>query len=172
MDRSFAPEARAMAERRLSQLERSSEAMSAAAFAVELCRIAALADNAHTKCLSTSVGREICRQWAVIEGGHASGCPLQQPDFEIPDFKAVPISFYPFGEEFNVVAVTARDSDLLGSRLVAVENRPIEDLRATLRTFTGYPCISRSDGGEGVGEPRATDPMMQALTALVGKGSR
>jgi hypothetical protein len=143
VDRSFTPEARAIAERRVSELERTSEAMSGAAFAVELCRIAALADNGHTKCLPTWLGREVCRQWAVIEGSHAPGCPLQQPDFEVPDFKSVPISFYPFGEDFNVVTVRAKDADLLGSRLVAVENRSVEDLRAMLRTFSGGTTASR-----------------------------
>jgi hypothetical protein len=110
--------------------------MSPSAFAVELCRIGALAENAHTQCLPAWIGRDICRQIALVEN-KSPWCHLQTPDFEVPDFKAVPIAFYPFGEAFNVIGVDASNLNLLGARLVAVENRPVESIRATLRPFAG-----------------------------------
>jgi hypothetical protein len=143
VDRAFTPETRAMAEERLSRLERTSEPLSPIAFSVELCRIAALADNGHTGCVPTPVGREICRQWSVIEGTDPQRCVLQPTPFEIPDFKYVPIAFHPFGEEFNVVRVVAERADLLGARLVMVENKPIESIRETLRSFAGGPVARR-----------------------------
>jgi hypothetical protein len=136
-DRSFTPEARATAEARLSHLEHLSESMNPQEFIVELCRIAALADNGHTQCLPTWLGRDICRQIPAIAGTKSAACHFQNPDREVPDFSRVPIAFYPFGEEFNVIGVDAKDSNLLGSRLVSVENRPVRNIRATLRTFSG-----------------------------------
>jgi hypothetical protein len=50
VDRSYAPGARRAAERRLSALERNAGQLSATAFNVEICRLAALADNGHTTC--------------------------------------------------------------------------------------------------------------------------
>jgi hypothetical protein len=136
-DRSFTPEARETAEARLSHLERASESISPQGFIVELCRIAALADNGHTQCLPTWLGRDICRQVTAIVGTRSPACQFQNPDREVPDFRTVPIAFYPFGEKFNVIGVDAKDSNLLGSRLVSVENRPIKNIRTTLRTFSG-----------------------------------
>jgi len=136
-DRSFTPEARATAEARLSHLERASESIGPSAFIVELCRIAALADNGHTQCLPTWVGRDICEQATAIVGTKSPACHFQNPDREVPDFKTVPIAFYPFGEEYNVIGVGAKDSNLLGSRLVSVENQSIKTIRAKLRTFSG-----------------------------------
>jgi hypothetical protein len=49
-DRSYSSAARAEAETRLKALETAADPADPAAFAVELCRIAALADNGHTTC--------------------------------------------------------------------------------------------------------------------------
>jgi hypothetical protein len=136
-DRSFTSKARATAEARLSHLELASKSMSPQGFIVELCRIAALADNGHTRCLPTWLGRDICRQVTAIVGTTSPACHFQNPDREVPDSRTVPIAFYPFGEEFNVIGVDAKDSNLLGSRLVSVENRSVRNIRTTLRTFSG-----------------------------------
>lgn len=136
-DRSFTPEARATAEARLSHLEHASESISPSEFIVELCRIAALADNGHTECLPTWLGRDICRQVTTVVGTTSRACHLQIPDRAVPDSRTVPIAFYPFGEEFNVIGVDAKDSNLLGSRLVSVENRSVRNIRTTLRSFSG-----------------------------------
>lgn len=150
VDRSFTPQARAYANARLSQLERTTASVSPVEFAVELCRIAALADNAHTGCLPNWLGREICRQWAVIDGGGSIGCPTHAPDKEIPDFNSVPIAFRPFGEEFHVIGIEETNAELLGARLITVDGRPIEDLRDTLRSFAGGTIASRDSKAAGI----------------------
>src|SRR5258707_1197273 len=101
VDRSCTPEASATAEARLSHLERVAESMSPQAFIVELCRIAALADNAHTQCLPTWLGRDICRQVATIVGTRSPACHFQNPDRAGPDSRTLPNAFYPFGDSSN-----------------------------------------------------------------------
>jgi hypothetical protein len=137
VDRAFTSQTRAKAEDRLAQLERNAASLTPAAFAVELCRIAALADNGHTGCLTNDSGYDLCKQWATIEGGNSTGCELHKPDRPVPDFKSVPIAFRSFGNEFDVTGVDEKQADLLGARLVAVDGKPIESMRDTLRTFAG-----------------------------------
>jgi hypothetical protein len=91
-DRSFTPEARAAAQGRLSRMVHASESMSPSAFIVELCRIAALADNGHTQCLPTWLGRNICRQVMAIVGTKSPACHFQNPDGEVLDWRTVPCS--------------------------------------------------------------------------------
>jgi len=137
VDRSFSPAARAAAEIRLSRLERESGSIDPTDFAVELCRIAALADNGHTECLPAWVGRNICKQVAPILSDRSQWCLLRDPDFQIPAFQNVSIAFYPFGGTFNVVGAAARNSDLLGARLSAVNGRSVESIRDVLCSFVG-----------------------------------
>lgn len=137
VDRSFSPEARAAADARLSKIENASNPMSPIEFAVELCRITALADNGHTQCLPHGVGRIVCTRYADLVAENSPWCNLQDPDFEVPAFGRVPIGFRPFGEDFHVVRVPAEHADLLGAKLIAVDDKPIESLRAPLRTFAG-----------------------------------
>lgn len=142
-DRAFTPEARKIAERRLAKLER--EPAGPTRFAVELCRIAALADNGHTQCLPNGAGRDICAGVAALGFNQSPWCPLRTPDFEIPDFNTVPIAFFPFGRDFNVIGVGAGDSDLLGARLIAVDGKPIERIVSILRSFTGGTVAHRDE---------------------------
>ncbi len=137
VDRSFSTEARAEAEARLSRIENSSQPLSPIEFSVELCRITALADNGHTQCLPHGVGRIVCTRYADLVDENSPWCNLQEPDFEVPAFGRVPISFRPFGEDFHVVRVRAEHADLLGAKLLAVDDKPIETLRVPLRTFAG-----------------------------------
>jgi hypothetical protein len=109
-DRSYPPEARAEAERRLATLEREAARVSAAYFELELARIVALADNAHTVAFPGPRSRRYDR---------------------------VEIRLVPFGEEFHVVRARAADADLLGARLVAVDDRPVAGLRAAARALAG-----------------------------------
>jgi len=134
-DIAFTPEARRAAEQRLVKLER--ETMDPTVFAVELCRIAALADNGHTQCLPNWLGSDICRGVAALGFDHPPWCQPRRADYEIPDFNAVPIAFFRFGQDFNVIGVEAGSVDILGARLVAVEGKPIESIMALLRTFAG-----------------------------------
>lgn len=142
-DRAFTPEARKIAERRLAELER--KPVSPTRFAVELCRIAALADNGHTQCLPNGLGRDICEGVAALGFKQSPWCPLLTPDFEIPDFNTVPIAFFPFGQDFNVVGVGTGEPDLLGARLIAIDGRPIERIVPILRSFTGGTVAHRDE---------------------------
>lgn len=141
VDRAFTPTARKEAQQRLAKLEE--KATNPTAFAVELCRIAALADNAHTQCLPNWLGRDICQGVASLGFDRRPWCGWHAPDFEVPDFNSVPIAFLPFGRDFNVVGVQEDNADLLGARLVAVEGRPIESIMAILRTFAGGTTAHR-----------------------------
>ncbi len=145
MDRAFTPATIAAAEQRLSRLENMSASIRPSEFAVELCRIAALADNAHTQCLPNWLGRDICQGVAALGVNQPPWCQLKEPDSEIPDFSTIPISLYPFGEEFHVVGAEERNSDLLGARLVAVEGHSIERIRPTLRAFSGGTPAHRDE---------------------------
>lgn len=137
LDRSFTPETRKAVEARLGALTRSGEPLTPAAFAVELCRIAALADNGHTQCLSPRVGRIVCERFANLVTQEAVWCKVREPDYAIPEFASLPIDFRAFGEDFHVVRVKQEQRDLLGARLAGVDNRPIDRMRAELRTFSG-----------------------------------
>src|SRR3954468_17642571 len=121
VDRSFSTDARAAAEARLAAIENASEPLDPATFAVELCRIAALADNGHTQCLPSGVGASVCARFASLVTDDSPWCHLQKPDRPVEDFKAVSIRFYPFGESFHVVGVDEANADLLGAQLLAVD---------------------------------------------------
>jgi hypothetical protein len=54
LDRAFTPNARAVAEQKLSELEGASRQTSTAEFLVALCKITAMADNAHSSCFYRS----------------------------------------------------------------------------------------------------------------------
>ena len=79
VDRLDSREARTAAERRLAALERAPAPLSPAAFILELCRIAAMADNGHSQCLATASPR-VPLEFMPIDGGsiwlaRARGCP-------------------------------------------------------------------------------------------------
>jgi len=138
VDRAFTKETRATAERRLSKLDQANVALSPVDFAIALCRVAALADNAHTGCLPIPQAQEICRQFGILDGGTSPGCILSAPDFIVPEANSVSLRFVPyFGDNFNVVATKAEDSVLLGARVVAVDGRSIESIRTLIRSFHG-----------------------------------
>ena len=143
VDHAYTATTKKLAEIRLSTLQRATSATSPIKFAVELCRIAALADNGHTECLSTPLAGEICHEYAVLDGGASTGCTLHSPDFRVPDFNRVAIYFYPFGQTFYVVETRTVDADLLGARVLAVDGRSIESIHATLRTFSGGTAAFR-----------------------------
>jgi hypothetical protein len=137
VDRSFTPASRAAAEVELSRLERESETISPDDFAAHLCRIAALADNAHTQCPPTFVGHEMCRGAAAMLSQPPPGCRAQTADFEIPEFATVPLAFFPFGGDFNVTGTDSDEAEVLGCRLVAIEGRPLASILPALRGFAG-----------------------------------
>lgn len=115
-DKAYAPAARAEAEARLALLDRNAADLSQARFEVELARIVALADNAHTLVL---------------------GDPF------IRHFNRVPVRLAPFGEDFYVVRAAAGHADLLGSRLIAIDGTPIAEARTAARAILGGTVARR-----------------------------
>jgi hypothetical protein len=109
-DRSYAPEARAEAERRITLLAGAADTASRAWFEVEVARIAALADNGHTG------------SSASVRSTH---------------FNRVGIRLAPFGDDFFVLYADTAVADLLGARLVGVDERSIAELRTAGRTLAG-----------------------------------
>lgn len=102
---------RAEAEQRLSALEAGAERVSQAYFELELARIVALADNGHTAYFPGPRSRRFNR---ITE-----------------------VRFAPFGEDFYVLRTNAAHADLLGARLVAIDGRPIAQVRAAARSLGG-----------------------------------
>ena len=111
VDRSYAPTARAEAERRLAVLEGQAGAVSQAYFELELARIVALADNGHT---------------AYFPG------PRSRRFNRIMD-----VRFAPFGEDFYVLRASPANADLLGARLVSIDGQPAAHVRDAGRTLAG-----------------------------------
>jgi len=109
-EKSYSKEARAEAERRLAVLEGRVRDISSAAFELELARIVALADNGHTSYFPGPRSRR---------------------------YNRAPIRLVPFGQDFYVLRARSEQADLLGARLVAIDGRPIDDLRALARSLQG-----------------------------------
>ncbi|MBI3792233.1 MAG: hypothetical protein HY275_15320 [Gemmatimonadetes bacterium] len=109
-DKSFAPDARAEAERRLAALEGALGKVSFAKVELELAQVAALADNGHTH---------------AVAGGIAMR------------HNRVPMRLTPFGDDQRVLRARGAALPLLGGRLVSIDGHPIEALRAAARTLAG-----------------------------------
>lgn len=111
-DASYAPSARIEAQARLDALEAEAGPVDSARWALELARIAALADNGHTMSL-----------------------PLPRAEL----FNRVPLRFVPFGRAFHVVRTTPAHAALLGATLESIDDRPLEALRASGHGLQGGP---------------------------------
>src|SRR6185436_4893473 len=68
----------------------------------------------------------------------------------VPEFKQVPIGFSPFGTDFHVARVLAKDEDLLVARVLAVDGKPIKSIQPTLRSFQGGTVPFRDLGATSV----------------------
>lgn len=101
----------AEAERRVAALEALAGSVSQAYFELELARIVALADNGHS---------------AYFPGPRSRR------------FKRITqVRFAPFGEDFYVLRANPAHADLLGARLVAIDGRPIAQVRTVARSLSG-----------------------------------
>ncbi len=109
LDRSFSPEARAKAERRVAALEALPTALPIAKLHVALMQIMALADNGHTKVRVAAEGHE----------------PL------------VPIRVTRFDEGFYVMRAKAVDRDILGGRVESIDGMPFDEVLKRLETLRG-----------------------------------
>jgi hypothetical protein len=110
VDRSYSPEARAVAKKRLAELALSAGSVSDTRFILTLSQIAALADNGHS---------------GIIYRGSA------------PELGRVGIRLAPFGHGFVVVQAIADQASLLGGRLVAIDGTKVATLREVAHTLTG-----------------------------------
>jgi hypothetical protein len=110
VDKSYSPEARADAQKRLTALEAKIPAISEPAFELELARIVALADNGHTHYVLGSISRY---------------------------YNRVPIRLSSFGADFEVVRAEEPQADLLGARLVSIDGHSIDELRKAGRALWG-----------------------------------
>lgn len=116
LDRSYSPQARLVAEARLTRLDRRVGRITQAAFDLELARIVALADNGHTM------------------------------DFAGPRsrlYDRIPLRLTPFGEGFYVLRANEANGDLLGAQLIAIDNRPISVVRDVARSLAGGTNVWR-----------------------------
>lgn len=138
VDRSYAPAARAEAERRLAALEGQVGDVSQAYFELELARIVALADNGHT---------------AYFPG------PRSRRFNRIMDVRLAP-----FGEDFYVLRASPAHADLLGARLVAIDGRPAARARDAARSLAGGVPAWRDRGAAYFLE---SPEQMQALGVIV-----
>ena len=110
VERSYSTEARRQAESRVAALEAALDTVDRGYFELEIARIVALADNGHTNAFAST---------------------------RATHFNRVPLRFAPLGSAFHVLAVRAPHADLLGARLIAIDARPVADLRGAARTLTG-----------------------------------
>ena len=110
VDRSYSTSARADAEQRIASLRADLGRVSDVRFVLTLAQIVALADNGHTVMLSRGVS---------------------------PGLARVGVRLTPFGEDFFVIRSTTDHADLLGARLVGVDDVPVVRLRAVARTLRG-----------------------------------
>lgn len=114
VERSYSPAGRAEAERRLDALEGTLERTNAVAFEIEIARIVALADNGHSTVFASS---------------------------RAPWSNRIPIRLTTFGDEFRVMRAIPKYRDLLGTKLVAIDGKPVAVARDSGRTlFGGVPA--------------------------------
>lgn len=111
MDRSYAPAARAQADRRLDILAAQRTLLDKGQLRVAFARVAALADNGHT---------------SVYSNEHPNGRSF-----------LLPIRVTAFSDGIYVMRTEEKDSDLLGSRVIAIDGKPIQQVIATLKTLRG-----------------------------------
>jgi hypothetical protein len=109
LDRAFSPAARAAADRRIAELQALPAPLDHAHWRVALMQITTLADNAHT-----SVGSD------------TGALPRELP---------VRVAIFPEG----AYVMRAKDAaaDLLGGRIVAIDDTPIDIVLARLKTLRG-----------------------------------
>lgn len=112
IDRSFTKEKRRAFARALERLIPQSADFDRAKLTLEAARLAALADNGHTN--------------VITQLGDMS-------------FKSVPIRLGVFADGLYVVKAPGDYKDLIGARLLAVNDHPIDAITAAFRPFIGGP---------------------------------
>lgn len=110
-DRAYGEAARALAEARLQALDARAAELDVVQFGLALAQVAALADNGHT----------LLGLWRLIDLSNR-----------------VPLRLAPFGDaEFRVLRSREAEAELLGARLLAIDDVPLERLRAAAHSLAG-----------------------------------
>lgn len=112
IDRSFSKERRRTFERGIDRLIQQSASLDKAKLMLEAARLTALADNGHTNILT------------------------QLSD---TSFRSVPIRLGVFADGLFVVKAKSENRDLIGAQLIAVNDRPIDQIMTAFRPFMGGP---------------------------------
>jgi hypothetical protein len=110
VDSSYSATNRATATTRLTKLEAEASRLTAAQFELELARIVALADNGHTNSPAGARSRRYTR---------------------------IPLRLIPLGDGFYVARAANAHADLLGARLVAIDGKPLHEVRSVGHTLWG-----------------------------------
>lgn len=109
MDRSYSTEARTQAERRITELADVKTVIPRPNFRVELMEIAALADNGHTRLDNDS-----------------SANPME-----------LPVRVAAFSDGIYVLHARKAYADLLGGKVVSIDDHPIDEVMARLERLRG-----------------------------------
>jgi hypothetical protein len=113
-DKSFSPEAKAEAQRRLDRLSAEAGALAEPQIVAELARVAALADNAHT------------RAYLLRNRGW---------------WRRYPVRIWRFSDGWRVIAVRPGEEALLSARITRIGGKPVEQAHESTRTlFAGVPA--------------------------------
>jgi hypothetical protein len=110
LDRSYTQETRAAANAIIDRARSGALPLSKGTFELVIARVLATADNGHTNVRGGSTANRLNR---------------------------LPIRLYSFSDGVFVVRALPQAAALLGARIVAIDGRPIEAVRAALAPFTG-----------------------------------
>jgi len=109
MDRSYSTEARAQAQRRIAELADLKTVVPRPNFRIALMEIAALADNGHTRV-----------------GSDSGANPME-----------LPVRVAAFSDGIYVLHATKTYADLLGGKIVSIDDHPIDEVMARLEQLRG-----------------------------------
>ncbi|MCC6316367.1 MAG: hypothetical protein IT361_01655 [Gemmatimonadaceae bacterium] len=109
-DKAYTADARGQVQRRLAVLEAALDTVSVAWFELELTRLVALADNGHSNAQAASRSTR---------------------------FNRIALRLTPLGDGFHVLRARGPLADLLGARLVAIDERGVDEVRHIVHTLTG-----------------------------------
>lgn len=109
-DNSYSDVARAEMQRRLGVLEAAADTVGPAWFELEIARLVALADNGHSNAQAASRSTR---------------------------FNRIPLRLTPLTDGFFVLRAHGAHADLLGARLMAIDGRPIAEVRKVVHSLTG-----------------------------------
>jgi hypothetical protein len=112
LDRGYTPEARSLATRLLSQYRAAAGKLSAAQFDLGIARMAALANNGHSRVSFGQLARQHNR---------------------------LPCRLYHFADGYRVIRARPACRELLGTKVLAMDGRPIEAVADRMFEYVGGP---------------------------------